>query len=131
MVSIYRSDDGRHGIWDDVQAIAMGTFFAAVGIEFFRDAHLGTGGTAGVAFLIHYVTQFGIGPVIFLLNLPFYVFGWVTLGAASSLLKLAISDRLSVTPQLRLAPQLLSEAKSLGFATCPLRVSETRPILPA
>ncbi len=80
MTDVDKGDDSKHGAWDDVQAIVMGAFFAAIGIEFFRDGHLGTGGTAGMAFLIHYVTEFGVGPVIFLLNLPFYAFGWVTLG---------------------------------------------------
>ena len=110
MVSIDRSDDGKHGVWDDVQAIAMGTFFAAVGIEFFRDAHLGTGGTAGAAFLIHYVTQFGIGPVIFLLNLPFYAFGWVTLGKEFTLKTFAAVALLAVESY------FMHEAFAIGYS---------------
>ena len=51
-------------------------------------------------------------------------------GAASSLLKLAISEKFLVIPQLRFAPQLVSDWKSLGFAACPLSVSDTVPILP-
>lgn len=70
----------KHSWFEDAQAIATGTLIAALGVEFFRQAHLGTGGNAGVAFLIHYVTGFGIGPVLFCLNLPFYAFGWIALG---------------------------------------------------
>ncbi|WP_237155531.1 YitT family protein [Oryzibacter oryziterrae] len=70
----------RHRPWEDALAILMGTLYAAVGIEFFRQSHLATGGTAGVAFLIHYASGFGVGPVLFVLNLPFYAFGWITLG---------------------------------------------------
>lgn len=73
-------DSAEHGWFEDVLAILSGTLLSAVGAEFFRQAHLGTGGTAGLAFLVHYVTGLGIGPVMFVLNLPFYAFGWVTLG---------------------------------------------------
>lgn len=73
-------DPARHSISEDVQAIIVGTLLAALGTEFFRQAHLATGGTAGMSFLIHYVTGLGIGQVVFVLNLPFYAFGWVTLG---------------------------------------------------
>jgi uncharacterized membrane-anchored protein YitT (DUF2179 family) len=76
-----RTDDPvRHGLAEDIQAIVVGTLLAALGTEFFRQAHLATGGTAGMSFLIHYVSDWGIGQVLFVLNLPFYAFGWVTLG---------------------------------------------------
>ena len=52
------------------------------------------------------------------------------LGAASSLEKLASNDRLSVTPQFSVAPQLASAEKSLGRSAWALRVSDRRPILP-
>lgn len=96
MADIELSEASRHRFSEDVQAIAVGSFFAAVGIEFFRNAHLGTGGTAGIAFLIHYVTSFGVGPVIFLLNLPFYAFGWVTLGREFTFKTFAAVASLSV-----------------------------------
>jgi uncharacterized membrane-anchored protein YitT (DUF2179 family) len=70
----------KHKPWEDCFAIFLGALYSAIGIEFFRVAHLATGGTAGAAVLIHYASSFGIGQVLFVLNLPFYVFGWFVLG---------------------------------------------------
>ena len=47
---------------------------------FFREAGLLTGGTTGVAFLVHYGWGWPLGAVLFVINLPFYVFGWQRLG---------------------------------------------------
>lgn len=46
----------------------------------FREAGLFTGGTTGVAFLTHYLLGYPLGAVLFVINLPFYVFGWRKLG---------------------------------------------------
>jgi uncharacterized membrane-anchored protein YitT (DUF2179 family) len=46
----------------------------------FREAALFTGGTTGVAFLVHYFAGWPLGAVLFAINLPFYVFGWQKLG---------------------------------------------------
>ena len=51
----------------------------------FREAALFTGGTTGVAFLVHYFLGLPLGPVLFVINLPFYVFGWHRLGQAFTL----------------------------------------------
>jgi len=110
MADVDKSDDSKHGAWDDVQAIAMGAFFAAIGIEFFRDGHLGTGGTAGIGFLIHYVTDYGVGPVLFVLNLPFYAFGWVTLGKEFTLKTFAAVGLLA------LMSYFMHDAFSIGFS---------------
>ncbi len=73
-------DPARHGFLEDAMAIITGTLLCALGVEFFRHAHLGTGGTAGLAFLVHYVSGYPIGNVLFVLNLPFYVFAWLAMG---------------------------------------------------
>ena len=39
-----------------------------------------TGGTAGVAFLLHYATGWNFGLVFFLINLPFYGLAWKRMG---------------------------------------------------
>lgn len=64
-------DSPRHTPLEDVQALITGTLFVALGITMFRHAGLLTGGTAGVAFLVHYVTGWRFGVVFFVLNLPF------------------------------------------------------------
>lgn len=39
-----------------------------------------TGGTAGIAFLIHYTSQVSFGAVFFLINLPFYILALKKMG---------------------------------------------------
>lgn len=65
-----------HTATEDVVAIFTGVLMISVGVAFFTSAGLLTGGTAGLAFLLHYATGIGFGKVFFVLNLPFY---WLAL----------------------------------------------------
>lgn len=71
-----------HRPYEDVQALVTGTLFVAVGVLLFSHAGLLTGGTAGIAFLIHYATGWNFGLVFFLINLPFYGLAWKRMGKA-------------------------------------------------
>ncbi|MFM6985224.1 MAG: YitT family protein [Hydrogenophaga sp.] len=62
----------RHRPHEDVQALFTGTLFVALGVMLFRACGLLTGGTAGLAFLVHYATGWNFSAVFFLINLPFY-----------------------------------------------------------
>lgn len=62
----------RHRPHEDVQALLTGTLFVALGVVMFRQTGLLTGGTAGLAFLLHYATGWNFSLVFFLINLPFY-----------------------------------------------------------
>lgn len=59
-----------------------GTLLVALAVFFFKAAALLTGGTAGLAFLIHYPTGWHYGAVLFVINLPFYAFGYKAMGRA-------------------------------------------------
>ncbi|MDP9929582.1 YitT family protein [Variovorax paradoxus] len=72
----------RHSGFDDAQAIFSGTLFVAIAMMLFGQAGLLTGGTAGVAFLLHYATGVSFGKLFFLVNLPFYWFAWRHMGRA-------------------------------------------------
>lgn len=65
-----------HTAFEDVQALLVGTLFISLGVALFKHAGLLTGGTAGLAFLLHYATGIGFGQVFFVINLPFY---WLAL----------------------------------------------------
>jgi uncharacterized membrane-anchored protein YitT (DUF2179 family) len=70
-----------HHTWiEDVLAILIGTLFVSFGISMFSQAGLLTGGTAGLAFLIHYGTGIAFGPIFFVINLPFYWLAIARLG---------------------------------------------------
>jgi uncharacterized membrane-anchored protein YitT (DUF2179 family) len=70
----------RHSLFDDVQALLTGTLFVALGLTLFRHAGLVTGGTAGIAFVLHYATGVAFGAAFFVINLPFYVLAWQRMG---------------------------------------------------
>lgn len=85
-----------HRLHEDVQALVTGTLIVALGVVLFGKAGLLTGGTAGLAFLLHYTSGMAFGWAFFLVNLPFYVFAWRRLGAAFTLKTLAAVSLLSM-----------------------------------
>ena len=99
-----------HSRFEDLQAICAGTLFVAMAMVVFRHAGLLTGGTAGVAFLLHYATGVGFGKVFFLVNLPFYWFAWRQMGAEFTLKTFAAIAMLSAMTEL--APRFI-EIESL------------------
>ncbi|MEO7885229.1 YitT family protein [Polaromonas sp.] len=70
----------RHTLFDDAQGIFTGTLFVSLAMVIFNQAGLLTGGTAGVAFVLHYATGVSFGKLFFLVNLPFYGFAWARMG---------------------------------------------------
>ncbi|MEE1609829.1 YitT family protein [Microvirga sp. CF3016] len=61
-----------HRPYEDVAAILTGALLVALGVTFFNNAILLTGGTAGLALLLGRTTGFEFGIVFFSINLPFY-----------------------------------------------------------
>ena len=75
----------QHTAFEDAQAILTGGLFIALGVAMFARAGLLTGGTAGLAFLIHYATGWRFGVVFFVINVPFYFLALRTMGRAFTL----------------------------------------------
>lgn len=75
----------RHTWYDDLLAFGTGTLFIAIGVVMFAHAGLLTGGTAGLAFLAHYASGIGFGPLFFVVNLPFYALAWWRMGRTFTL----------------------------------------------
>jgi uncharacterized membrane-anchored protein YitT (DUF2179 family) len=72
--------DARHTPIEDVHALLIGSSFIAVGLTLLKAAGLITGGVAGVALIVSYLTHWPVGVLFFLLNIPFYVLAQRTLG---------------------------------------------------
>jgi uncharacterized membrane-anchored protein YitT (DUF2179 family) len=70
----------RHSWFDDAQGIFTGVLFVSLALMIFNKAGLLTGGTAGIAFVLHYATGVSFGKVFFIVNLPFYWFSWTRMG---------------------------------------------------
>lgn len=74
-----------HSLIDDAQGLAYGTVMAAFGIVVLTHLGLVTGQTAGLAVLISYATGWGFGPVFFVVNIPFYIIGYLRMGLVFTL----------------------------------------------
>lgn len=85
---------------DDAQALLIGPLFMALAVFFFRHAGLLTGGSAGIAFLLHYLSGWSFGGLFFLVNLPFYIFALRALGIAFTLRTLVAVTMLSLYSEL-------------------------------
>lgn len=79
----------RHTLVEDVHALLIGTSFIAVGLILLKAAGLATGGVAGIALIISYLTDWPVGVVFFALNAPFYIFAQRALGWTFALKTLA------------------------------------------
>jgi len=90
-----------HSRTEDAMALFTGVLLISVGIAFFTSAGLLTGGTAGLAFLLHYATGWSFGKVFFALNLPFYWLAWRKLGRAFTFKTFAAVLLLSVLTDLQ------------------------------
>lgn len=75
----------RHSLFEDAQALLVAPLFVAFAVLLFRQAGLLTGGTVGLAFLIHYLGDWPMGVLLFAVNLPFYFFALRSLGLVFTL----------------------------------------------
>ena len=90
----------RHTLFEDIQGLLTGALFVALAVFLFKAAALLTGGTTGLAFLVHYSSGWNYGLVLFVINLPFYVFGFRTMGARFTLKTFAAVGLLSLFVEL-------------------------------
>jgi len=72
----------RHTPIEDVHALLIGSSFIAVGLTLLKAAGLSTGGVAGIALIVSYVTHWPVGVLFLLINIPFYVLAQRTMGWA-------------------------------------------------
>lgn len=70
----------HHSHFEDAQGLVFGGAMAAFGIVILTSLGFITGQIAGLSVLISYLTGWGFGPVFFVLNLPFYWFGYKRMG---------------------------------------------------
>lgn len=105
----------RHRPHEDVQALFTGTLFVALGVIMFRECGLLTGGTAGLAFLLHYATGWNFSLLFFLINLPFYGLALRRMGRVFTLKTFAAVGLLAALAQW--VPQWIHiDQLSTGFA---------------
>lgn len=86
----------QHSTLEDLQGLLTGCLFVALAVVLFRETRLLTGGTTGLAFVLHYLSQWPLGAWLFVVNLPFYVFAWLALGPAFTLKSFAAVGLMSL-----------------------------------
>jgi len=69
-----------HTLVEDILALLMGCLVISFGVSLLQQSGTLTGGTAGLAFLLHYAFGVKFGVAFFLLNLPFYVLAFKRMG---------------------------------------------------
>lgn len=69
-----------HSLFEDILGILTGTTLVSLGVAMFAQSGLLTGGTAGLAFLLYYLSGIPFGVVFFVINLPFYWLAWRQMG---------------------------------------------------
>jgi uncharacterized membrane-anchored protein YitT (DUF2179 family) len=74
-----------HGPLDDAQGWFAGMLLVALGVSLLAAGRLVTGGTVGLAMLLHYLTGADIGWALLAVNLPFAALSWRVLGARFTL----------------------------------------------
>ncbi|NUU01016.1 YitT family protein [Herbaspirillum robiniae] len=72
--------DVRHRVYEDALALVAGTLFISLGVNMYTHVGLLTGSTAGLAFLVHYLSGLPFGVVFFAINIPFYYFAFRRMG---------------------------------------------------
>jgi uncharacterized membrane-anchored protein YitT (DUF2179 family) len=76
----------------DYTLVALGSIIQAIGLMiFFVPANLASGGVSGVAQLINFNTDWPIGLMVFIGNIPLFALGWRFLGGRSFMLRTAFS----------------------------------------
>jgi uncharacterized membrane-anchored protein YitT (DUF2179 family) len=70
----------RHRVHEDLQALATGTLVAALGVVLLQHAGLVSGGTVGLALLLHYASGLDLGAALLLANAPFYALAVLRMG---------------------------------------------------
>jgi len=70
----------RHSTFEDFQGLLTGTLLMALSVQFFEAGSLITGQVAGLSLLVSYWSGWSFGAVFFLINLPFYLVGYIRMG---------------------------------------------------
>ena len=94
-------DSVPHTRSEDALALCIGVLLISVGVAFYTSAGLLTGGTAGLAFLIHYATGVTFGKAFFVLNMPFYWLALRKMGRAFTLKTFIAVGMLSALTELQ------------------------------
>lgn len=70
----------EHTLFEDLLSISAASLLLSFGIALFTHQQLLIGGTAGIAFLTQYASDWSFGMIFFVINIPFYILAFWKLG---------------------------------------------------
>nr|NMN91566.1 putative 5xTM membrane YitT family protein [Brenneria salicis ATCC 15712 = DSM 30166]RBP63036.1 putative 5xTM membrane YitT family protein [Brenneria salicis ATCC 15712 = DSM 30166]RLM30846.1 hypothetical protein BHG07_08740 [Brenneria salicis ATCC 15712 = DSM 30166] len=88
-----------HTVKDDIYGLTLGVMFIAVGLNMLKLSGMVTGGIAGIALLISYYVPLSIGLLFILVNIPFMIFCYFSMGRGFTLKTLIVNVALGLTTQ--------------------------------
>jgi uncharacterized membrane-anchored protein YitT (DUF2179 family) len=91
----------RHSVLEDAQGLFASSMIAALGLALMGSAGLVASGTAGVAFVLHYLTGYSFGLYYSLVNIPFYILALKRLGRAFTVKTIAAVALTSLITELQ------------------------------
>ena len=110
-----------HSPLDDVYGIAVGVLFVVIGIVLLQAAQLITGGVAGIALLTSYVSGMSVGTLFMMINVPFFLFGYLFMGPLFTFKSLAgsalVMGLLKLMPYVLVIDHIHPVAAALGGGT--------------
>ncbi|MFN1834962.1 YitT family protein [Balneola sp. MJW-20] len=71
----------EHTLFEDLLSISVACLLLSFGIALFSHQQFLIGGTAGIAFLTQYASDWSFGMIFFLINIPFYALALWKLGS--------------------------------------------------
>lgn len=81
----------KHSFLEDVYALAIGCSLCVLGLLLLKSSGLVTGGVAGMALLLSYVTHLQVGTLFMLINVPFFIFAYLGMGLPFTIKTIAAS----------------------------------------
>ncbi len=81
----------RHSVLDDAYGMFIGIALAATGVAILGKSGLITGGIAGMALLVSFITQYTPSVLVPVINIPFLLFALLSMGRSFTLKSVIVS----------------------------------------
>lgn len=78
--NLVKPKDSVHSLLDDAQGMLTGIIILSIGVVLFKSAGIYSGGTTGLALILYYFTDYPLGIMLILVNLPFYFLAYFRMG---------------------------------------------------
>ena len=86
-----------HSSFDDVYGLSLGVIFIALGLNLLKLSGFITGGIAGMALLVSYWLPLSIGLLFMLVNIPFLIFAYFSMGKVFALKTVVVNIVLGIS----------------------------------